>query len=164
MSCNQGFCSPGAGASDFDRRRFSEWMDGAAPWGDRPGKPPRHPRLGLTKWLVAALMILASGAGRIVQAQVIPTHVAHEAEGSAGSTDPKTGGAATDKADSSNPFTRLAGDQRALWTSPAKIRTRDAKWLVMLGGATAGMFAADHAMKGHNSLSPSTMKTSVDFS
>ncbi len=64
----------------------------------------------------------------------------------------------------SNPIKRFGGDQRDLWTSPAHIRPRDAKWLVILGGATAGMIVTDRAVMQHNTLSSGKMKDSVDFS
>lgn len=59
---------------------------------------------------------------------------------------------------------RFAGDQRDIWTSPVKIRTRDAKWLFLLGGATAGLLAADHNIMIHNTLSAANQRRSVDFS
>ncbi len=37
----------------------------------------------------------------------------------------------------------LARDQRAIWTTPARLRWEDANWLVPLGGATAGLLAID---------------------
>jgi len=59
---------------------------------------------------------------------------------------------------------RLAGDQLDLWTSPSRIRSRDVTWLLTLGGVTASLLLTDHDIMQHNTLSPTTMKRSVDFS
>lgn len=37
----------------------------------------------------------------------------------------------------------ILSDQKAIWTSPFKLRGEDAKWLVPLGAATAGLIATD---------------------
>jgi hypothetical protein len=59
---------------------------------------------------------------------------------------------------------RFAEDERDLWTSPAGIRSHDAKWLLMLGGTAAGLMVADHAIMQHNTLSAVSTRRSVDFS
>jgi hypothetical protein len=38
---------------------------------------------------------------------------------------------------------RILGDQKAVWTSPARIRTRTLRWLIPLGAATAVLIATD---------------------
>src|ERR1700756_5119643 len=38
---------------------------------------------------------------------------------------------------------RFIGDQREIWTSPAKLRFSDTDWLVPLSGITAGLFVTD---------------------
>src|SRR5712692_11681995 len=35
---------------------------------------------------------------------------------------------------------RFVGDQREIWTSPARLRFSDTDWLVPLSGITAGLF------------------------
>ena len=45
-------------------------------------------------------------------------------------------------------------DQKQIWTSPARIRLRDASWLVPLAGVTAGLLVTDRAYS--NSLSRQT--------
>src|SRR5713101_6590401 len=35
---------------------------------------------------------------------------------------------------------RFIGDQREIWTSPARLRFSDTEWLVPLSGITAGLF------------------------
>src|SRR5437879_11483253 len=35
---------------------------------------------------------------------------------------------------------RFVGDQREIWTSPARLRFSDTEWLVPLSGITAGLF------------------------
>ncbi len=59
---------------------------------------------------------------------------------------------------------RFVKDTRDLWTSPARIRKRDAKWLLMLGGSAAGLIAADRSIMQQNKLSMANVRRSVDFS
>jgi membrane-associated phospholipid phosphatase len=49
----------------------------------------------------------------------------------------------------------LAADQKAIWTSPARIRFVDANWLVPFAGVTAGLFITDRQVSGHLSQDPS---------
>ncbi len=58
----------------------------------------------------------------------------------------------------------LARDQRAIWTSPARLRSEDANWLVPLGGATAGLFAIDREVSRRLPDSPGRLKLSRDVS
>jgi len=50
------------------------------------------------------------------------------------------------------------GDQREIWTSPAKLRFSDTEWLVPLGGITAGLFVTDRDFSKHLSQSPTTIR------
>jgi hypothetical protein len=59
---------------------------------------------------------------------------------------------------------RFAEDQRDLWKSPDRVRSNDTDWLLMLGGAAAGLMAADHSIMQHNTLSAVNSRRSVDFS
>ncbi|HXX22349.1 MAG TPA: capsule assembly Wzi family protein [Terriglobia bacterium] len=59
---------------------------------------------------------------------------------------------------------RFAGDERDLWTSPDRIRSNDANWLLMLGGAAASLMVADHSIMQHTTLSAVNTRRSVDFS
>jgi len=59
---------------------------------------------------------------------------------------------------------RFAGDEGDLWASPARARYGDRNWLLMLGGAAAGLLAADHTLMQHNTLSALNRRRSVDFS
>ena len=52
---------------------------------------------------------------------------------------------------------RLIGDQREIWTSPAKLRFSDTEWLVPLSGVTAGLFATDRDFSKHLSRNPTTI-------
>ena len=58
----------------------------------------------------------------------------------------------------------LASDQRAIWTSPARLRLSDADWLLPLGTATGILFATDRDFSRHLSNSPKVLKDSRDFS
>lgn len=52
---------------------------------------------------------------------------------------------------------RLIGDQREIWTSPARLRFSDTEWLVPLSGVTAGLFATDRDFSKHLSRNPTTI-------
>ncbi len=70
-----------------------------------------------------------------------------------------------DAASSGKRWARHFGeDQRDLWSSPARIRSREARWLLVAGGAAASLLAADRTIMRHNELSPTNMRRSVDFS
>jgi membrane-associated phospholipid phosphatase len=59
---------------------------------------------------------------------------------------------------------RLLEDQREIWTSPARIKKSDAKWLVPLAGATVLAFTQDnrinHHFDGKTSLQNASLKVS----
>ncbi|HEV2490502.1 MAG TPA: capsule assembly Wzi family protein [Candidatus Acidoferrales bacterium] len=48
-------------------------------------------------------------------------------------------------------------DQKAMWTSPARIRIPEATWLVPLGGFAAGLIATDTDASRHLNNSPNTL-------
>src|SRR6266853_2077374 len=52
---------------------------------------------------------------------------------------------------------RFIGDQREIWTSPAKLRFSDTEWLVPLSGVTAGLFVTDRDFSKHLSQNPTTI-------
>src|SRR5256886_106505 len=49
------------------------------------------------------------------------------------------------------------GDQKQIWTSPAKLRSSDTKWLVPLSGISTGLFVTDHDFSKHLSQNPTTI-------
>lgn len=51
----------------------------------------------------------------------------------------------------------LLKDQKAIWTSPSKIRLPEATWLVPLGGFTAGLLATDKDVTWHLNNAPRTL-------
>jgi Capsule assembly protein Wzi/PAP2 superfamily len=55
-------------------------------------------------------------------------------------------------------------DQKALWTSPAKIRTGHLPWLVPFAGITAGLITTDRDVSGHLSNVHHTLKRYDDIS
>ena len=55
-------------------------------------------------------------------------------------------------------------DQKAIWTSPAKVRFENADWLVPLGGITAGFIVSDRDANLHLGHSPATLKHYSDLS
>lgn len=52
---------------------------------------------------------------------------------------------------------RFFGDQREIWTSPARLRFPDAEWLVPLSGITAGLFITDRDYSKHFSQNPTAI-------
>lgn len=58
----------------------------------------------------------------------------------------------------------LARDQKAIWTSPAHIRTGQATWLVPFTGLTAGFLVTDRDASLHLSNSPATLRHYTNFS
>src|SRR5271167_1975974 len=59
---------------------------------------------------------------------------------------------------------RIAGDQRAIWTSPAHLRLIDADWLLPIGITTGVLLATDTEVSKHLSNSPSRLSNSNTFS
>ena len=58
----------------------------------------------------------------------------------------------------------LAGDQKAIWTSPRHVRLRDAEWLAPLAGLAAAMLATDSSTSRSLSNSPTRIDQSRRFS
>lgn len=58
----------------------------------------------------------------------------------------------------------FAGDQKDIWTSPAKIRFSDTVWLVPLSGLTAGFLVTDADRARHQSHDPKTLSRSSNIS
>jgi len=54
-------------------------------------------------------------------------------------------------------FADFLGDQKQIWTSPARARWSDATWLVPLGGIAAGLFVTDHQYSASLSQNPTTI-------
>ena len=52
---------------------------------------------------------------------------------------------------------RFIGDQREIWTSPARLRFSDTEWLVPLSGITAGLFVTDRDFSKHLNQNPTTI-------
>jgi hypothetical protein len=52
---------------------------------------------------------------------------------------------------------RFVGDQREIWTSPARLRFSDTEWLVPLSGITAGLFVTDRDFSKHLSHNATTI-------
>jgi len=62
------------------------------------------------------------------------------------------------------PVEHALSDQHAIWTSPLHLRTRDAGWLLPLGGMAAGLFATDRQFSRHLPDSPSRLQRFNQFS
>jgi hypothetical protein len=58
----------------------------------------------------------------------------------------------------------IGEDQKAIWTSPSRLRLVDADWLIPLGAATGGFLATDTEYSKHLSNSSSRLKHSNDLS
>ena len=55
-------------------------------------------------------------------------------------------------------FADFAGDQKQIWTSPARLGLSDATWLVPLGGITAGLLVADRQYSGSLPQDPAALR------
>ena len=133
-------------------RAEADFASGSA--GFRP--VPRHatrgckPVLPGTVWVMTSVAAIVFLAGSLARSQEL--------------VEPK-GRCVTNAEDGTKGLPRrFAEDQRDLWTSPANLRWRDAKWLPILGGTVAGLMTADHAIMQQNSLSPQNIRRSTDFS
>ena len=60
--------------------------------------------------------------------------------------DPPSRDAAHDNSLGRRLFEHVILDQKAIWTSPSRIRVDDATWLVPLAGVTVGLFATDQSV------------------
>jgi Capsule assembly protein Wzi/PAP2 superfamily len=58
----------------------------------------------------------------------------------------------------------VAGDQKAIWTSPARLRSSDLGWLVPLAGAGAGLLATDSDVSRNLSNRKNTLDRSTQIS
>jgi membrane-associated phospholipid phosphatase len=116
----------------------------------------------LVLWTITAAWGLALLAGSPSRAQEASSAGAESSGAVARDSDPGTLTRSAD--DSKQAIKRFAGDQYDLWTSPARVRSRDAKWLLLLGGTAAGLLVADHNIMQHNTFSPANVMRSVDFS
>jgi Capsule assembly protein Wzi/PAP2 superfamily len=58
----------------------------------------------------------------------------------------------------------MAGDQKAIWTSPFHLRLPDADWLVPLGGLAAALLVSDTEVSRHLSNDPTRISNSRTFS
>jgi hypothetical protein len=113
-------------------------------------------------WVLAGMLVLGVLAGAPAYGQETPS------KGTPVQADSMTGGAerhsSPDLDNAKQWFKRFAEDERDLWTSPGRIRSHDANWLLVLGGAAASLMVADHAIMQHNTLSAVNTRRSVDFS
>lgn len=114
--------------------------------------------------ILAAILVLGAIAGTPAHGQQIADPVAQPSDSGAQAPDSVAGGIAHDADKAKEGIKRLAGDERDLWTSPVRVRSHDAKWLLLLGGTAAGLMVADHTIMERNTLSPTNMRRSVDFS
>jgi membrane-associated phospholipid phosphatase len=58
----------------------------------------------------------------------------------------------------------FVGDQKRIWTSPARLRFPDADWLVPVSGVAAGLFATDADVSLHLSNNPQTISQYKNYS
>ncbi|MBV9889062.1 MAG: phosphatase PAP2 family protein, partial [Acidobacteria bacterium] len=56
------------------------------------------------------------------------------------------------------------GDQKQIWTSPARLRFADVDWLVPASGFAAGLFTTDRDISGHLSTNPQTISHNKTYS
>ena len=56
------------------------------------------------------------------------------------------------------------GDQKQIWTSPARLRFADVDWLVPASGFAAGLFSTDRQFSSHLSTNPQTISRNKTYS
>jgi membrane-associated phospholipid phosphatase len=56
------------------------------------------------------------------------------------------------------------GDQKQIWTSPARLRFADVDWLVPASGFAAGLFTTDRDVSSHLSINPTTLSHNKTYS
>lgn len=61
-------------------------------------------------------------------------------------------------------FKHILLDQKAIWTSPAKVRMDEAAWLVPLGGFASSLFITDSDVSRHLNMNANTLKHYDDIS
>ena len=61
-------------------------------------------------------------------------------------------------------FRHLAADQKQFWTSPARLRTKDLRWIVPFGGITAAFIAGDNWLSKQVPDKPNQLDRSLKIS
>jgi membrane-associated phospholipid phosphatase len=114
--------------------------------------------------LIMGAFVFISGAAGVAQAQDSPPALPPDSAASAAAAradektksqlpfsnadpdnDPPSRDAAHDNGLGMRLFEHVILDQKAIWTSPSRIRVGDATWLVPLAGVTIGLFATDQS-------------------
>jgi hypothetical protein len=64
-----------------------------------------------------------------------------------------------------SPFVKhVVGDQRNFWTTPARLKTRDLKWIAPLAAVTAGLIASDSWLSHQIPDKPNQLQRSLNIS
>jgi capsule assembly protein Wzi/PAP2 superfamily protein len=111
-------------------------------------------------------LLLSVGAGHVCSAQEqgagpAASETAPDKDSPSSKTDVSAEANAVKKTSQGTPtglLGRFAGDQKEIWTSPARLRFCDAQWLVPLSGITAGLFVTDRDYSKHLSQNPTTIR------
>jgi len=114
--------------------------------------------------ILGAALLLGVGAARVCFAQEegtgSPAETAPPDHNPSSSADSAPEGNAVSKTSRGTQIGlvgRFIGDQREIWTSPARLRFSDIDWLVPLSGITAGLFVTDRDFSKHLSQNPTTI-------
>ena len=130
---------------------------------------------GLSIWCVALVLSLAAGlSGTKCAAQAAPGDEA-KPHNNSGQENARQDAKPEDDARNDDASVKkiswrvkllkdFATDQKAIWTSPARVRLVDADWLIPLGAVTGIMLATDTEFSRHLSNSPSRLMHANDFS
>jgi len=137
--------------------------------------PQRRAEISIACWLLVALATLcANGYAKPQEQQSSdgPTTVRTEAgdkhsenDVARKQTDDTYESVAENKNSLGVPFLKnLVSDQKAIWTSPARLRWADGTWLFPLAAATGGFFATDRAVPPALSTDPKKLNRYTSFS
>jgi hypothetical protein len=120
------------------------------------------------KWfrsIVLVTMLTTNAWGQSTPADASLPDPPNEAAADPGAIQPRPMKLDTQGEYSPGAFLRNAvGDQKAIWTSPARVRSSDLSWLVPLAGAGAGLLATDSDISRHLSNSRNTLNRSTHIS
>jgi membrane-associated phospholipid phosphatase len=120
----------------------------------------------ITRFLTSALFVCALSISSLA-AQTLPLSSTPDATPNSEATAPpaKPLNELTKEDFFSKGFAKqLLTDQKSIWTSPARIKKSDAKWLVPVAGATAFLFTQDQKIADHFNQNQSLRNTSLKVS
>ena len=114
---------------------------------------------------VSPQLVAAASSGLTTTKDTVPKRTLNSVgDSSSEIVDPPASSTNHDNAMGLQFLKNLAEDQKAIWTSPARVRSQDSIWLVPLGGFAAGLIATDRDTSWHISNNLKTQNHYVNLS